>query len=56
MTPFFSLLLGVLITLVLVAMKSRFVGFRTQRPPISQTGARALICAPISPAPSFAKA
>ena len=32
MSSFFSLLLGVLITLVLLAMKSRFVGFRTQRP------------------------
>ena len=32
MTPFFSLLLGVAITLVLLAMKSRFTGFRTQRP------------------------
>lgn len=32
MTPLFSLLLGVVITLVLVAMKSRFVGFRTQLP------------------------
>lgn len=32
MTPLFSLLLGVLITLVLIAMKSRFIGFRTQRP------------------------
>jgi len=32
MTPFFSLLLGALITLTLVAMKSRFTGFRTQRP------------------------
>lgn len=32
MSPLFSALLGVLITLVLVAMKSRFIGFRTQRP------------------------
>ena len=30
MSPLFSALLGVLITLVLVAMKSRFVGFRSQ--------------------------
>jgi hypothetical protein len=32
MSPLFSALLGVLITLVLVAMKSRFVGFRSQKP------------------------
>jgi hypothetical protein len=32
MSPLFSALLGVLITLVLVAMKSRFIGFRTQKP------------------------
>ena len=32
MTPFFSLILGVLLTLTLVAMKSRFTGFRSQRP------------------------
>lgn len=32
MSPLFSALLGVLITLVLVAMKSRFTGFRSQKP------------------------
>lgn len=32
MSPLFAALMGVLITLVLVAMKSRFIGFRTQRP------------------------
>ena len=30
MTPFFSILLGVLIVLVLLAMKPRFIGFRSQ--------------------------
>lgn len=32
MTPFFSLLLGVLITVVLMAMRSHFMGFRSQKP------------------------
>lgn len=32
MSSFFSILLGALITLTLVAMKSRFTGFRSQRP------------------------
>lgn len=32
MTPFFSLLLGVLITIVLMTMRSHFLGFRSQKP------------------------
>jgi hypothetical protein len=32
MTPFFSLLLGVLITIVLMAMRTHFMGFRSQKP------------------------
>jgi hypothetical protein len=32
MTPLLALLLGVVLTLILVVMKSRFIGFRTQRP------------------------
>lgn len=32
MTPFFSLILGVLITVTLVAMRSLFFGFRSQKP------------------------
>jgi hypothetical protein len=31
-SPFLPLLLGVLLMLVLMAMKTRFIGFRTQRP------------------------
>ncbi len=32
MTPFYALLLGIALTLILLAVKSRFIGFRTQQP------------------------